>query len=162
MLGLRNHNTEAQSHSSELLDNDKKTSQSLNKTPLLVPVRLRLTEDEAKWCQNNLARLTQHGFELLLHQSFLIVKQVPAVLRTKENSQTIPMFFNQLMLKPVTDQQLVKQILSQQANWHDAKEVADFLQYTAKQPGFMAKLKQYAIKLDESHLLQQQLDNQTV
>lgn len=158
---LRNHNTPESSRSQGALDNNKNLSKALNKTPLLVPVRLRLSEDEAQWCKSNVERLTQHGFELLLHQAFLIVKQVPAILRTNENSQTIPMFFDQLMLKQISDDELIEQILSQQSSWRESKEVVDFLQHIAKQPNFEAKLKQCAVKLDESVLLQQLIDNKT-
>lgn len=127
--------------------------QRLTKTPLLVPIRLKLTEDEILWCKQYLDILAVNGFELLLHQQFLIVKQVPAVLRSNENSQTLPMFFNRIMAQALTSESLIENILEQQVQLTSVKQVTDFLLENAKQTDFVAKLKNTALKLNAETLL---------
>jgi DNA mismatch repair protein MutL len=135
------------------------SGQRLTKTPLLVPVRLKLTEGEKRWCTDYLDILSANGFEVLLHQYFLIVKQVPAILRSNEgnnqSSQTLPMFFNRIMAQALTAESLVENILDQQAQLTSAKQVTDFLLKKAQQADFITELKDSALKLDAESLLSQ-------
>ncbi|MBU2919432.1 DNA mismatch repair endonuclease MutL [Psychrosphaera sp. F3M07] len=130
-------------------------TQRLMKTPLLVPVRLKLSVDEKRWCEEYLSTLADHGFDLMLHQHFLIVKQVPAILRSNENSRTLPTFFNQIMTAPLTAELLIEKILEQKTAVMSDQQIIDFLQHNAKQNGFIAKLKQSGLKLNPSALLNQ-------
>lgn len=85
--------------------------EQLSTTPLLVPIRLKLTKDEKNWCELNTELLRSHGFELKIHQQFLIIKQVPAFLRSSNSGQTLPALFNQLMtIEALTTEQLNQQI----------------------------------------------------
>lgn len=142
---------------SSTTDLELSCKQRLTKTPLLVPIRLKLTEDETLWCEQYLDILAENGFELLLHQQFLIVKQVPAVLRSNENAQqnnqTLPMFFNRIMSKALTSELLIEDILEQQIQLTSVKQVTNFLLGNAKQASFVAKLKNTALKLNAETLL---------
>ena len=66
-------------------------------TPLLVPVRLKLAPEEIVWCESQLDTLQAFGFEGKLHGQFLIIKQVPNLLRQASNNHTLPRIFNNLM-----------------------------------------------------------------
>jgi DNA mismatch repair protein MutL len=129
--------------------------QRLTQTPLLVPIRLKLTEDETLWCKQHLDILLANGFDLLLHQQFLIVKQVPAVLRSNENSQTLPMFFNRIMAQALTTESLVANILEQKSQLASVQQVIDFLLKQAQKTDFITELKDTALKLDAEYLLSQ-------
>lgn len=61
--------------------------------PLLVPTRIKLNEEEKSWCNKNGSLLENMGFELVLHQDFLIIKQVPVLLRSSGSGQTLPSVF---------------------------------------------------------------------
>lgn len=65
--------------------------------PLLVPVRLKLNKTELQWSERHIDILQAHGFELKLHGQFVIIKQVPTVLRGTEVAQTLPALFEVLM-----------------------------------------------------------------
>jgi len=73
------------------------TAQQLLPTPLLVPVRLKLSESEVTWCEQNLPVLKQAGFDGKVHGQYLILKQVPNVLRQKSDHQTLPVILEHLM-----------------------------------------------------------------
>jgi hypothetical protein len=122
-------------------------------------VRLKLTEDEKRWCTEYLDILSANGFEVLLHQYFLIVKQVPAILRSNEgnnqSSQTLPMFFNRIMTQALTAEALVENILDQQAQLTSATQVTDFFLKKAQQADFITELKDTALRLDAESLLSQ-------
>jgi len=138
---------------SSTTDLELSCKQRLTKTPLLVPTRLKLTEDETLWCKQYLDILAENGFELLLHQQFLIVKQVPAVLRSNENSQTLPMFFNRIMAQALTTESLVANILEQKSQLTSVQQVIDFLLKQAQKTDFITELKDTSLKLDAEYLL---------
>ena len=73
------------------------TPEQLQASPLLVPVRLKLTEAEKHWCDQQTSQLSEQGFECKRHQDYLIIKQVPAVLRSMGSAQTLPSLFTELM-----------------------------------------------------------------
>ena len=73
------------------------SEQQLSASPLLVPVRLKLSKEEASWCDQHAEFLTEHGFDCKRHLDFLVIKQVPAILRSTGSSHTLPSFFNRLM-----------------------------------------------------------------
>lgn len=82
-----------------LLNKNQQTSVDLNMepTPLLVPVRLRLNESELAWCNSYLTKLSEYGFDTILHSGCLIVKQVPNALRQQSNNGIVERFFTSLM-----------------------------------------------------------------
>lgn len=73
------------------------TEEQLVPAPLLVPIRLKLAKPEKVWCAAQSEFLREFGFETKLHQDFLIIKQVPAILRSTGSSHTLPNFFSELM-----------------------------------------------------------------
>ena len=73
------------------------SKEQLTSAPLLVPTRLKLSEQEKVWCSGNDEFLAKHGFETKRHQDYLIIKQVPAILRSAKSSQTLPNLFTRLM-----------------------------------------------------------------
>lgn len=73
------------------------SDEQLVSAPLLVPIRLKLSVEEKTWCKQAADLLPELGFETKLHQDFLIIKQVPAILRSAGSSQVLPSFFSKLM-----------------------------------------------------------------
>ena len=73
------------------------SDEQLVSAPLLVPIRLKLSVEEKIWCEQASEFLISVGFETKRHQDFLIIKQVPAILRSTGSTQTLPTFFSQLM-----------------------------------------------------------------
>jgi DNA mismatch repair protein MutL len=139
---------------SELTDNQRGSNrQRLSKTPLLVPIRLKLTVEEKQWCEEFLSILLEHGFDLILHQHYLIVKQVPAILRSNENNRTLPALFNQLMMQALTPEILIDKVLQQRSRLMSNQQIIDVLFQNAKQAGFIDELKASALKLDAEALL---------
>lgn len=65
--------------------------------PLLVPTRIKLSPEEKSWCNKYGALLEQIGFEILLHQDFLIIKQVPILLRSSGSGQALPNVFSKFV-----------------------------------------------------------------
>jgi DNA mismatch repair protein MutL len=65
--------------------------------PLLVPTRIKLSPEEKSWCNTYGALLEQIGFEILLHQDFLIIKQVPILLRSSGSGQALPNVFSKFV-----------------------------------------------------------------
>ena len=68
----------------------------LQPTPLLVPIRIKIDAEEVKQIQAGEELLTVCGFDIKLHQSFLIIKQVPSIIRSRDCSRFLPDFFNAL------------------------------------------------------------------
>ena len=134
-------------------DQEVSNRQRLSKTPLLVPVRLKLTAEEKQWCEVSLNILQNHGFDLILHQHFLIVKQVPAILRSNENSRTLPALFNQIMAQDLTPEILIDKVLQKKPKLTSNQQIIDVLLHDAKQSGFIDRLKSLALKLDAKALL---------
>lgn len=87
-------------------------SSQLQPSPLLVPIRLKLSEIEATWYQQHESFLTEHGFETKRHLDFMIIKQVPAVLRSQGTGQTLPAFFTQLMASEPPSLSLLAKLVS--------------------------------------------------
>lgn len=92
------------------------SKEQLTPAPLLVPTRLKLSEQEKVWCADNEAFLAEHGFETKRHQDYLIIKQVPAILRSAKSTQTLPDLFTRLMTcqMPATD--ILCDLISQSKN----------------------------------------------
>ncbi|MDO6718129.1 DNA mismatch repair endonuclease MutL [Psychrosphaera sp. 1_MG-2023] len=86
---------------------------NLTPAPLLVPVRLKLTKDELQWCSQHIEQLKNSGFETKLHGQYIIIKQVPSVLRSSEVGRTLPRFFENLMATETLTETILVNILKQ-------------------------------------------------
>lgn len=73
------------------------SGEQLVSAPLLVPIRLKLSDDEKSWCNQHNEFLIELGFEVKLHQDFLIIKQVPSIIRSAGSTHTLPNFVSKLM-----------------------------------------------------------------
>jgi len=100
--------------------------EQLTSSPLLVPVRLRLTEAESIWCEQNQAFLIESGFEIKRHQDFLIIKQVPAVLRSLGSNQALPTLVSELMLITEPNINALQQLISQAKDNNTSPEHREF------------------------------------
>ncbi len=89
------------------------SEQQLSASPLLVPVRLKLSKDEAAWCSQHAEFLSQHGFDCKSHLDFLVIKQVPAILRNSGSNHTLPSFFSRLMSLEKPDLSELKALISE-------------------------------------------------
>lgn len=94
-----------------MLDRQPNAEASYEAAPLLVPVRLKISTDESSWIAKQQTSLQTLGFELKLHGQYVIIKHVPAILRSTEVSQTIPKLFESLMMKPSLSVSDVKDLL---------------------------------------------------
>ncbi|GAB2999641.1 DNA mismatch repair endonuclease MutL [Psychrosphaera aestuarii] len=74
----------------------KLSDTQLQPAPLLVPIRIKINEDEIKQVEEGKRQLHDCGFDVKLHQSFLIIKQVPSIIRSRDCSRFLPDFFNAL------------------------------------------------------------------
>ena len=57
---------------------------------------MKINEDEIKQVEEGKRQLHDCGFDVKLHQSFLIIKQVPSIIRSRDCSRFLPDFFNAL------------------------------------------------------------------
>ncbi|NVK24863.1 MAG: DNA mismatch repair endonuclease MutL [Gammaproteobacteria bacterium] len=124
-------------------------------TPLLVPVRLKLTSQEKEWCAKHGELLRENGFDTKVHQQFLIIKQVPNVLRNSDSGTRIPVVFNKLMLQPLDKQSLIDIILNVPESGYNKQDIQVKLTELAKQPEFEQLLEKHARKLNAQQLLEQ-------
>ena len=77
-------------------------------TPLLVPVRIRLSQSEREHIEHSADVLSKSGFVYKLHNEFLIIKQVPSLIRGKNANRYLPQFFEALFrLSNVTEKALL-------------------------------------------------------
>jgi len=121
-------------------------------TPLLVPVRIRLNKEEQVWCQQHQEVLTHAGFDIKLHQPFLIIKQVPNALR-QDSGQTVPQLFNQIMTGEQTDESLKHAILNRKAGLMTTEQIREKLLTESKDNTFIQRFCQLATKLDSKKIL---------
>ncbi len=93
------------------------TPEDLASTPLLVPTRLKLTADELNLVQGLEEPLQDLGFELKVHNPYVIVKQVPSIVRASIKGQFIPALFDEFLKHSLAElsadnHSKIKQLLS--------------------------------------------------
>lgn len=100
------------------------SKEALLATPLLVPVRLKLAQSEIQWCQDNLDALKNYGFDIVTHSGYLIVKQVPNILRQQNGNNSIIQLLNELMKQDELESinQLIIKTKSKQHKMHYAHQ----------------------------------------
>ena len=127
--------------------------QQLLPTPLLVPVRLKLSDDEVQWWHQYLPMVESNGFECKLHGQFVIIKQVPNLLRQSSN-QTLPALFDRLMAFSTLDETQLKQLLLAAPTKPLTKEGAKQTLIEWQQAGNLERrLEQQALALNAEQLL---------
>lgn len=130
----------------------KVSEEQLVSAPLLVPIRLKLSAAEKAWCEQASEFLVSVGFETKRHQDFLIIKQVPAILRSTGSTQTLPTFFSRLMKTEQPCRAVFNSLISESrgGNLSAAQKQHKLSQYVAENK---LNLHQVARKLDAHSLV---------
>ncbi len=92
---------------------DQLETASFEPTPLLVPVRFKLSEAEITWLDEHLPMFIEVGFDLKLHGVSLIIKQVPNCLRQGNKARAIPELISNVIGQQNLDAQSLKRALVQ-------------------------------------------------
>ena len=129
-----------------------KETETLKMTPLLVPVRIRVNNEEKEWCQQHQALLENNGFEVKLHFPFLIIKQVPNVLR-QFSGQTIPQLFERIMKQKQSVDSLQSLILNQKVDLYSLQQAQTKLNELSLDDDFVNRFTLAAKKLDSQTIL---------
>lgn len=131
-------------------------SVNLTSAPLLVPVRLKLTKDELKWCLEYAEQLENNGFKIKLHGQYIIIKQVPGILRSSEVARTLPRFFEQLMAtENLTETMLVTMLKQTSFQPVSTEQISTIFNENIKNGDLDANILQHSIKLSASAILTQ-------
>ena len=123
-------------------------------TPLLVPVRLKLSADEKQWLMLHEELLVAHGFALKLHQQFLIVKQVPNILRRNNSGEALPSLFARLMTQSQSKDSLIAAILNTNSIKFSAQQVQAQLNSLSQGDDFKSYLGQNTVELNAEQILE--------
>ena len=101
-------NSNSHSHSTSSL-----TTEQLKPAPLLVPIRIKLTEAELIKFKAYEQEILASGFDTKIHQNYLIIKQVPTFVRSRSNSQYLPELFSELLKRDKLTTGIITNILNQ-------------------------------------------------
>ena len=100
------------------------TAEQMIATPLLVPVRIRLSETEKNKMTQWQPLLNECGFVFKLHNEFLIIKQVPSAVRSKNANRYLPQLFEDLFLMTELNKASVMRLLMSQGQTNfDTSEI---------------------------------------
>ena len=128
------------------------SSDALQPTPLLVPVRLRLKPEEIAWYQNNQTVLQEHGFVCKQIDAFLIIKQVPNLVRQSCQGASLPLLFETMMAQVNLAATDVKGLLLKSPEFQLSPEEVRY--WLNALPGSKAdELSKVGIRLEASALL---------
>ncbi|GAA0295821.1 DNA mismatch repair endonuclease MutL [Psychrosphaera haliotis] len=89
------------------------TTEQLKPAPLLVPIRIKLTESELTKFKAYEQEILASGFDTKIHQNYLIIKQVPTFVRSRSNSQYLPELFSELLKRDKLTTGIITNILNQ-------------------------------------------------
>lgn len=128
------------------------SKEQLTPAPLLVPTRLKLASGEKAWCLEHEAFLGEHGFETKLHQDYLIIKQVPVMLRSTGATQTLPNVFSRLMATEQATTDIFANIISESKtdSLSDSQKRQKLSQFISENK---LNLEQVAIKVQAQDIL---------
>ncbi len=133
------------------------TTTNLTATPLLVPIRIALEKREIKVLEENTTVLNECGFVFAIHQQFLIIKQVPATIRSKDSSRYLPQLFSDLLQKERLNKTRIvalfcNNLINKKAQSTDTIEVAHQIKRLMKKTSFERDWSEIASKLDLSQM----------
>lgn len=126
---------------------------NLNPAPLLVPVRLKVAEAELEWIKQHEVLLQECGFELKLHGHFVIIKQVPSALRSKDSGQTIPKMLEAMMTITDFDKRGLISILTNKPKVIDEQQVLTLFVQANEDNLFVTKVVNKSKRLSGKELL---------
>lgn len=139
---------------SEEIANDFSHSENWRSSPLLVPVRIKMNSAEKQTATNQLSLLEKLGFELKIHQQFLIVKKVPTILRNSETAVRIPALFDRLFkFTEVTKSNVEQVVLNVGKQVFTEGEARQLINEFQSEPDKFSQLKSIAYPLDPAKLL---------
>ncbi|QTH63197.1 DNA mismatch repair endonuclease MutL [Psychrosphaera ytuae] len=130
--------------------------------PLLVPIRIRLEPEELSNLKQIDSLLEGIGFGFKQHNNFLIIKQVPSFIRSKNNNHALPEFFAELlrlMVKKhpselISEQQIVELLVKPATGVNDLEKIIQELRILTSTDSHRSRLKQLAKPLEGRQLLQ--------
>jgi DNA mismatch repair protein MutL len=141
--------------SGEQLQEETNKHFDLTPTPLLVPVRLKLTIEEIAKLDSCEAVLNDCGFDFKIHQSFLIIKQVPSVIRSRSTGVFLPTLFEKLLQlsgENIERSQVIYLLNNSQELSISTEQILGNLDILASQSKFAEKWQQCAVEIDPASL----------
>ncbi|MDA8621353.1 DNA mismatch repair endonuclease MutL [Psychrosphaera sp.] len=89
------------------------TPEQLQPTPLLVPIRIKLTDFELNKFKSCEPEILASGFDAKVHQNYLIIKQVPSFVRSRSSGTYLPELFSELLKRDKLTSATIANILNQ-------------------------------------------------
>lgn len=129
------------------------SQEQISATPLLVPVRMKLVDDEKSWWLKHAEELNSLGFDFKIHQQYSIVKQVPSLLRQKSNTMALASLFEDLMQNTEVTATTLLACLNKTSVTPTVEDISNYLTQLCDSGELRTVLELHAVLLNPAQLL---------